>query len=82
MLIKSRNHEIKKLLKMRIVMMQLTCDHHVKCMTISSFWYASCRHPKELCKVLLGWCVGFYMLLVCFELLSRSVEVLAKIQSL
>ena len=51
-------------------------------MMIIAFWYVFYRAPTELCKGLLRWCVGFYTLLVQDVLLSRSLEVLAKIQSL
>ena len=43
-------------------------------MMITSFWYVFYRTPTKLCKVLLGCCVGFYTLVVCFGLFSRSLE--------
>ena len=67
---------------MIIDLMQLSWDHHVKFMIIVAFWYIFYRAPTELCKVLQRWCVGFYTLLEQDVLLSRSLEVLAKIQSL
>ena len=65
---------LKNYSKMRIVLMQLTRDHHAKHMMITSLWYVVCRAHKELCKVLVGCLVEFYTHLVCFCLFSRSLE--------
>jgi hypothetical protein len=79
---KSKNYEIKNYPIMTIDLVQLSRDHHAKCMMIIAFWYDFYRAPTELCRVLLRCCVGFYLLLVQNVLFSRSLEVLAKIQSL
>ena len=56
---------------MRIVLMRSSCKMHDDHFLLVCFY----RAPTELCKVLLGWCVGFHTLLVRFGLFSRSLEV-------